>query len=367
MSAQLNNLAHRPPTSVVKRRAFGFTLVELLVVIAIIGVLIALLLPAVQAAREAARRAQCKNNLKQMALASLVYEESRKELPPGSMAYGDDEDRDLVGTGWAIEILPYMEQGNLYRQFDFDGKRSHRDPINVRAAQNFIETYICPTDLGATELIEPADHGISIAPTSYKANAGVVDRTRTDKTTWWDRARRDDFDLLTDFQDLRGPMPAAGYFSEKQPNRAHATKNGVRLAQIVDGTSQTAMIGEYHTRTRPEERESVWGSPWRYHSKAMFVRGEEFRRPDVEDCEARADLRFMCWRTFATLHSGGAMQFAFCDGSVTTIIEDIDQEVYLLYGSIAGGMNNGPIISDGGGDSGGGGNDDGGGGGNPQL
>ena len=67
-----------------QRDATGFTLVELLVVIAIIGVLVALLLPAVQAARESARRTQCNNNLKQLSLAVILYEDAYKALPSGS-------------------------------------------------------------------------------------------------------------------------------------------------------------------------------------------------------------------------------------------------------------------------------------------
>lgn len=71
-----------------RRSPRGFTLIELLVVIAIIAVLISLLLPAVQSAREAARRAQCGNNLKQLALGAMNYESSHSTLPPGSSGGG---------------------------------------------------------------------------------------------------------------------------------------------------------------------------------------------------------------------------------------------------------------------------------------
>ena len=103
----------------------GFTLVELLVVIAIIGILIALLLPAVQAAREAARRIQCSNNLKQIGLGMHNHLSAHGILPPAAKVEGGGScpmNAPLLsrGPGWAILILPYIEQTTLYERFDFD-------------------------------------------------------------------------------------------------------------------------------------------------------------------------------------------------------------------------------------------------------
>src|SRR5215831_11429487 len=95
------------------RKAAGFTLIELLVVIAIIAVLIALLLPAIQAAREAARRTQCTNNLKQIGLGLLNYENAVRTFPPGEIA--------LAGkfVSWSSTFLPYIEEQNINDQLDF--------------------------------------------------------------------------------------------------------------------------------------------------------------------------------------------------------------------------------------------------------
>ena len=95
----------------------GFTLVELLVVIAIIGTLVALLLPAVQSAREAARRNTCANNLKQIGLATLNFESSRKRFPPGFLGNTEASNYGAVSgprgrnqwIGVLVYLLPYLE------------------------------------------------------------------------------------------------------------------------------------------------------------------------------------------------------------------------------------------------------------------
>ena len=89
----------------------GFTLIELLVVIAIIAILIALLLPAVQQAREAARRTQCKNNLKQIALACHNYHDIYQMFPPAIIRGGrmTSVSNNRESWGWHVAILPMIE------------------------------------------------------------------------------------------------------------------------------------------------------------------------------------------------------------------------------------------------------------------
>ena len=124
------NVTHRP--AVVARRAFS--LVELLVVITIIGILIALLLPAVQAAREAARRMQCANNLKQLSLAMLNYEQQHNALPVFSNDFTPQ-----------VFMLPFIEQQSIYDRLEVNLKVSDREPLRSTVA-TIISTFVCPTD-----------------------------------------------------------------------------------------------------------------------------------------------------------------------------------------------------------------------------
>ena len=128
------------------RHSAAFTLVELLVVIAIIGVLVALLLPAVQAAREAARRMSCSNNMRQMGLACHNFHDTFNLVPPSRSASGGFPRLGVPSgayQGWAVWILPYSEQGNLYGKYDI--KQHWASANNLPLAQTQIKMFYCPS------------------------------------------------------------------------------------------------------------------------------------------------------------------------------------------------------------------------------
>jgi prepilin-type N-terminal cleavage/methylation domain-containing protein/prepilin-type processing-associated H-X9-DG protein len=198
----------------------GFTLIELLVVIAIIAVLIALLLPAVQSAREAARRAQCVNNLKQMGLALHNYHDALSVLPPGYISgsrFIDAETDTAPGWSWAASILPQLDQSPLYSSMNV--WLPVQSPANTTSASTLLNAYLCPSDLPPGEPF-PIGDGLGgvvakVARSSYAACTG------------------------SDVADV-----AFGLNNDGLGDGLFFRNSGIRMAAIVDGTSQTIMIME---------------------------------------------------------------------------------------------------------------------------
>jgi prepilin-type N-terminal cleavage/methylation domain-containing protein len=189
----------RPATTFSIRH--GFTLVELLVVIAIIGVLMGLLLPAVQMAREAARRTQCQNNLRQIGLALHQYHGARQRFPVG-------QSDSSPGYSALSYILPYLEQGNLYDLIDF--KQPLMAPVNDLARLQTISGFICPS--GPDNPLPQTGGGVS-----YFGNKGAA-------LVWGNAVG-----------------PNAGM---PEPNGIFVRGKQFRLAEITDGTSNTALFSE---------------------------------------------------------------------------------------------------------------------------
>lgn len=154
-------------------RRRGFTLIEMLMVVMIISLLIMLILPAVQSARELARAAQCRNNLLQLGIALGNYASTHHVLPPGVV-----NDKGPVSNlprgyhvGWAVQILPFLEQANLYRHVDF--RHGAYADVNATAFLSGIKMFFCPSDWRPVSMSYMGCHHDAEAPIDADNN-GVL-------------------------------------------------------------------------------------------------------------------------------------------------------------------------------------------------
>lgn len=318
----------------IHRRKRGFTLIELLVVISIIAVLISLLLPAVQSAREAARRAQCFNNLRQIGLGMHNYLSANDVFPAGGL-YAEDDTFKSSGTvlrsnyiGWAVAILPYAEQTQLFNAYNTlvnNWQVSNQTVISTK-----LSMYICPSDIQSDTYIAsfgiggPTTPYANIAPASYKGVAGRYSTPSPGTELFWDYAS---FvrDLAPAMQaESRGILSVAGV----------GGISNARIAEVIDGSSNTYLVGEYATRV-PANSRAMWATSWGYMSLGSAGPNQGVRGiPDFQLCTTYIAAN-RCNRAFASFHPN-VMNFVMADGSVKTVKRFIDAVIYQNLATMKG-------------------------------
>jgi len=296
-----------------RRRLTAFTLIELLVVITIIAILVSLLLPAVQNAREAARRLECRSNLKNVAMAFVAYENVKGHFPPGRL---DCDGSSACGPGnnnlsALALILPHIEQESLFDSMDDGIPVGSGDPAvwyAIPANQAFVKTpikvYLCPSD--PSPVYNTDDGGREMATASFAMCMGSL-----------------------------GPSDSANGHKYDNNGMFFYRKTFAR-ANIRDGLSNTIFLGEAlgaHPQF-PSGSRNMWAVGLRLQEGLRSAANPLNSRPDFGQTWGAANTGRN--GAFISAHGGGA-SFAFGDGHVVFLDENIGFFAYKAMATRAGG------------------------------
>ena len=318
----------------------GFTLVELLVVIAIIGILIGMLLPAVQSVREAARRTDCMNKMRQIGLACHNFESSFQNFPTAGgvvqqFISPDEQAAPIYGfenAGWMWQILPFMEQNNIYQIRTGDGS-GNNGFFNTDLIEQPIPTFNCPSR-------DPDQRFTIISGRIYRLGdyAGVM---ASHNDPGWDgfewqintdhRTNDDEFRVV-----WTGILVKGGHVNTQTGKVKKARK--INHAAIQDGSSNTILIAEKSVHASAY---SPPPSPWPYWEVYGYFVGADWphmrqfgaltqgdasprgERPVLADNTNRLPFGFNDEQSFGAAHPGTFNSVAG-DGSTRTINKTAD-------------------------------------------
>lgn len=268
-------------------RRSGFTVLELLTVMGIVSTLAAILLPAVGSAREAARRMQCVNQLKQVGIALHSYHEVAGSFPAGCQW----EATNNSAYGWAVPLLPYLEQRAIYEQTNRNRLLTH--PSNMRARATSIDLFLCPSDITEPTFL------LSWEDETTDASGPLFDLPTASYFGVYGTHEPDD-------ENLPVPVPGDGTFVDGWC---------IRLADLQRGTSNTIIVGERTMARVP----GTWlgvdrtGADW-----SCRLVGNALTSPNCDVCDE-------C--EFDSRHPGGA-NFLWGDGRVGLVSENVDSQEY---------------------------------------